>query len=99
MALNILETELLSRIEAVLDALETRGKTSTEFSVLCLELQSCLEEVQHQKNALESAAGDNNDLRNRLISITNRIKTLETFSINQAEITSNLQKYIGGPDK
>ena len=99
MALNILETGLLSRIEALLDALEARGKTSAEFSALCLELQKCLEEVSRKQSAPESVSDSNDDLRNRLISITSRIRSLETFSTTQAEITSNLQKYIGGPDK
>jgi hypothetical protein len=99
MSLNILEAGLLSRIEELLDALETRGKNSTEFLALCLELQACLEIETDGKDALQQACDLSSDLKNRLLRIVSRIEMLETFSTTQTEITSNLQKYIVGADK
>ena len=40
---DILDAEFLVRIEGILDALEVRGKNSTEFLTLCSELQTCVE--------------------------------------------------------
>ena len=42
---DILDAEFLVRIEGILDALEVRGKNSTEF-LLCSELQTCVEWLQ-----------------------------------------------------
>jgi hypothetical protein len=49
MSPNILETGLLSRIEELLNALETREKNSKEFLALCSELQTCLEMAPLEK--------------------------------------------------
>ena len=94
-----LEAGFLSRIEGLLDALETRGKNSTEFLALCSELQTCLEMDAGEKSTQKQVGDESSDLKNRLERIINRMEMLETFSTNQSEITSNLQKYIVGTDK
>ena len=99
MSLNILETMSLSRIEELLDALETRGKNSTEFFALCSELQKYLEMASSENTAFKQAVDKDTDFRARLINIANRIEGLETYSTMQSEITSNLQKYIVDADK
>ena len=96
---DILEPELLLRIEGLLDALETRGKTSTEFLALCSELQMCIERAPIEKSVSQQVVDINSDLKNRLKLIVNRIEMLEIFSTSQTEITSNLQKHIVDADK
>ena len=99
MSHNTLETGFLSRIEGLLDALETRGKNSTEFLALCSELQTCMETVSGQKPPFKQSVDVNSDLKNRLERIISRIEKLEIFSTKQADITSNLQKHIVDADK
>ena len=99
MSLNLLEAKSLSRIEELLDALETRGKNSTEFFALCSKLQKHLEMASSENTALEQAVDKDTDFKARLINIANRIEGLEIYSTTQTEITSNLQKYIVDADK
>ena len=99
MSHNILEPGFLSRIEGLLDALETRGKNSTEFLALCSEIQMCLEEVSSYKVSPEQTIYITSELKIRLEHIISRIKMLEIYSAKQTDITSNLQKYIVDADK
>ena len=94
-----LETELLSRIEGLLDALETRERNSSEFLALCSELQSCLEKSPMEKVIREQFGDVSVGLKNRIERIVERLTMLELFASTQAEITSNLQKHIVGADK
>ena len=95
----ILEAGFLSRIEVLLDALETRGKNSTEFLALCSEIQTCLEEVSSYKVSPDQTVNVTSVLKTRLEQIINRIEMLEIYSTKQTDITSNLQKYIVDADK
>ena len=97
--MNILEAGFLSRIEGLLDALETRGKNSTEFLALCSELQTCMEMVSDDKASVNQAVDVSDDLKIRLERIISRIELLEIYSTKQTDITSNLQKYIVDADK
>ena len=99
MSLNILDAGLLLRIEGILDALETRGKNSTEFLALCSELQACMEVGLGDKASLKQAVDASDDSKDRLKQIVGRIEKLEIYSTKQADITSNLQKYIVDADK
>ena len=99
MSHNILETGFLSRIEGLLDALELRGKNSTEFHALCTELQACMEIVSDQRTAIKQLVGVNSDLKSRLERIVSRMRMLEIYSTNQTDITLNLQKHIVDADK
>ena len=99
MSQNILEAGFLSRIEGLLDALETRGKNSTEFLALCSELQISMEKALKQRPSFKPSADLSGDLKNRLERIISRIAMLEIYSTKQTEITSNLQKYIVNADK
>ena len=96
---DILDSEFLVRIEGILDALEVRGKNSTEFLTLCSELQTCMEMASGGKASLKQASGVSDDLRNRLKQILGRIEKLEIYSTKQTDITSNLQKHIVDADK
>ena len=99
MSLNLLEAGFLSRIEGILDALETRGKDSTEFLALCSELQTCMEMVSGQRTGNKQSLDGNSNLKNRLERIISRIEMLEIYSTKQTDITSNLQKHIVDADK
>ena len=99
MSLNILEAGFLARIEGLLDALETRGKNSTEFLALCSELQTCMEGELSDKLPSRQAADVSGELKIRLERIVSRIEMLELYSTKQTEITSNIQKYIVDADK
>ena len=99
MSHNILEAGFLSRIEGLLDALETRGKNSTEFLALCSELQTCMETVSGQKTSFNQSDDVSSNLKSRLERIISRIELLEIYSTKQTDITSNLQKYIVDADK
>mgnify|MGYP004154728475 CR=1 FL=1 len=99
MSHNILEAGFLSRIEGLLDALETRGKNSKEFLALCSEIQTCLEEVSSYKVSPDQTVNVTSVLKTRLEQIINRIEMLEIYSTKQTDITSNLQKYIVDADK
>ena len=99
MSPNILETGFLSRIEHLLDALETRGKNSTEFLALCSELEKCMVTVSSQKTSFKQSVDVSSDLKSRLQRIISRIEMLETYSTKQSDITSNLQKHIVDADK
>ena len=99
MSHNILEAGFLSRIEGLLDALETRGKGSTEFLALCTELQKCVEMASSQQTDLKQSIDASSDLKYRLESIISRIEMLEIYSTKQTDITSNLQKHIVDADK
>ena len=99
MSHNILEAGFLSRIEGLLDALETRGKNSTEFLALCSELQTCMEMASSKKISPEQSVDENSELKGRLESIISRIEILEIFSTKQTDITANLQKHIVDTDK
>ena len=99
MSHNILEAGFLSRIEGLLDALETRGKNSTEFLALCSEIQVCMERASGDKVSPEQAVDVRDELKIRLERIISRIEMLEIYSTKQTDITSNLQKYIVDADK
>ena len=99
MSQNILEAGVLSRIEGLLDALESRGKNSTEFHALCIELQACMEIVSDQRTAVKQSIDVSSDLKIRLEGIVSRMRMLEIYSTNQTDITSNLQKHIVDADK
>ena len=99
MSHNILEAGFLSRIEGLLDALESRGKNSTEFLALCSELQTCMEMISGQKTSFEQLVDVNTNLKGRLERIISRIEMLEIYSTKQTDITSNLQKHIVDADK
>ena len=99
MSPNILEASFLSRIEGLLDALETRGKNSTEFLALCSELQTCMEMASSQKTMPKQGVDVSSELENRLKLIISRIEMLEIYSTKQTDITSNLQKHIVDADK
>ena len=99
MSHNILEAGFLSRIEGLLDALETRGKGSTEFLALCSELQTCVEMASGQQADLKQSVKASSDVKNRLELIVSRIEMLEIYSTKQTDITSNLQKHIVDADK
>ena len=94
-----LETEFLSRVEGLLDALEAREKNSKEFLSLCSELQLCLETNPIEKVVQDQLGGVSSGLKNRLERILKRISFLELFATTQTEITSNLQKHIVDADK
>ena len=99
MSLNILDAEFLLRIEGILDALEMRGKNSKEFLALCSELQACMEMGSGGEASLKQAVDVSDDSKDRLKQIVGRIEKLEIYSIKQADITANLQKYIVDADK
>ena len=96
---DILDAEFLVRIEGILDALEVRGKNSTEFLALCSELQSCMEMASGGKASLAQSGDVSDDLKDRLKQILGRIEKLEIYSTKQTDITSNLQKHIVDADK
>ena len=54
------------RIEGILDALEVRGKNSTEFLTLCSELQTCMEMAFNGTSSPKRAIGVSDDLKGRL---------------------------------
>ena len=99
MSPNVLEAGFLARIEGLLDALETRGKNSTEFLALCSEIQMCMEEASGDKVSTEQAVDVRSELKVRLERIISRMEMLEIYSTKQTDITSNLQKYIVDADK
>ena len=99
MSPNILEAGFLSRIEGLLDALESRGKSSTEFLALCSELQTCMDMISGQKTSFEQSVDVSTNLKGRLERIISRIEMLEIYSTKQTDITSNLQKHIVDADK
>ena len=96
---DILDAEFLVRIEGILDALEVRGKNSTEFLTLCSELQTCMEMASDGKSSLKQAVDVSDDSKERLKRIVGRIEKLEIYSTKQTDITSNLQKHIADADK
>ena len=99
MSRDILDAEFLVRIEGILDALEVRGKNSTEFLTLCSELQTCMEMASGGKSSLKKAVDVSDDLKDRLQRIVSRIEKLEIYSTKQTDIISNLQKHIVDADK
>ena len=99
MSRDILDAEFLVRIEGILDALEVRGKNSTEFLTLCSELQTCMEMTSGGKASLKQSGSVSDDLKDRLKQILGRIEKLEIYSTKQTDITSNLQKHIADADK
>ena len=99
MSAEDLETEFLTRVEGLLDALETREKNSREFLTLCSELQVCLETAQLEKVTQEQLGDVSVGFKNRIERIVKRITMLELFASTQTEITANLQKHIVGADK
>ena len=99
MSPSILEASFLARIEDLLDALEMRGKNSTEFFALCSELQTCMEGVSGDKASFEQMVDVSSELKIRLERIISRMEALEIYSTKQTEITSNIQKYIVDADK
>ena len=99
MSPDILDAGFLVRIEGILDALEVRGKNSTEFLALCSELQTCMEMASGGKASFKQAVDVSDELKDRLEQIIGRIEKLEIYSTKQTDITSNLQKYIVDADK
>ena len=99
MSHGILEGGFLSRIEGLLDALETRGKNSKEFLALCSEIRACMEEASGKKICPDQGVDVSGELKTRLERIVRRIEKLEIYSTKQTDITSNLQKYIVDADK
>ena len=95
----ILEAGSLARIESLLDALEKRGKNSSEFLALCSELQTCIKEMNGGKVSLDQAFDVSSEVKMRLERIISRLEVLEIYSTKQTEITSNIQKHIVDADK
>ena len=96
MALNSISIEELSRIENVIDALETRGVNSSSFFDLCKDLQ---EELNALTKKITSDDPLNEQVAKRIKVIAKRLHKLEAFASAQAEITTGLQKHIANPDK
>ena len=96
MALNLISMEELSRIEDVIDALETRGVNSSSFFDLCKDLQERLNALTKEPT---SDAGLDEQVVIRIKLIANRLQKLEAFASSQAEITTGLQKHIANPSK
>ena len=92
----MVEVMELSRIEKIIDALERRGLSSSNFSNLCSELQILMDELSSK---LAVAPMEDENIKKRASLIINRLNKLETFANAQSEITSGLQKYIANPDK
>ena len=87
---------VLKRIEEIIDALETRGATSSKFSGLCSELQTILETLPSK---LTSISAEDTKTKEHFGALINRLRKLETFANAQSEMTSGLQKYIADPYK
>ena len=96
MALSEKDIEVLQRIESVIDALEVRGITSSEFHELCSELDACLKLFSAQKIMQDGVEGDEKAL---FVSLIKRLKKLEIYAGTQSEITTGLNTYIDDLDK
>ena len=96
MALNSISMEELSRIENLIDALETRGVNSSSFFDLCKDLQEQLNALPKKTTSDQPL---DEQLAKRIKVIANRLHKLEAFASAQAEITTGLQKLIANPDK
>ena len=86
----------LVRIGEIIDALETRGSTASNFLDLCSELETLLDALPSK---LIGVSVENYETKKRISSMINRLGKLEAFATAQSEITSKLQKYIADPDK
>ena len=86
MPLNIMEAGFLSRIEGLLDALETRGRKSTEFFALCSELQTCMELVSGEKRSSKQLVDASSEVKSRLERVIGRIEKLEIYSIKLKKV-------------
>ena len=58
-----------------------------------------MEMASEGKPSLKQAVDVGDDLKDRLKQIIGRIKKLEIYSVQQTDITSNLQKHIVDADK
>ena len=96
MALSEEDVEVLQRIESVIDALEVRGITSSEFHDLCSELDACLKLFSAQQIMQDGVEGDEKAL---FVSLIKRLKKLEMYAGNQSQITTGLKTYIDDLDK
>ena len=96
MALNEDDVEVLQRIESVIDALETRGITSSKFYDLCAELDTCLKLFPAEKIMHDGVEGEKKAL---FIQLIKRLKKLEIYAGTQSEITTGLNTYIDDLDK
>ena len=96
MSLNNKELDVLTRIGKLIDALETRGGTASNFSKLCSELQTLLDVLPSK---LKSVLAEDDITKEHIGAIINRLRKLEIFATAQSGITSGLQKYIAKPDK
>jgi hypothetical protein len=94
--LNTRQLTDLYRIEEIIDALESRGSTSSSFYNLCSELQTLLDAFPFKSTEL---LVKDDDVKKRIGFIVNRLRKIESFASAQSEITSGLQKYIANPDK
>ena len=91
MPLSKEDVEVLQRIESVIDALEVRGITSSEFHDLCSELDACLKLFSAQKIMQDGVEGDEKAL---FVSLIKRLKKLEIYAGAQSEITTGLNTFI-----
>ena len=96
MALSEEDVEALQRIESVIDALETRGITSSKFYDLCSELDACLKLFPAEKIMHDGVEGDKKAL---FVQLIKRLKKLEIYAGTQSEITTGLNTYIDDLDK
>ena len=87
---------MLQRIESVIDALEVRGITSSNFYDLCSELDACLKLFPAQKIMNDGVEEDKKAL---FVQLIKRLKKLEIYAGNQSEITAGLNTYIDDLDK
>ena len=96
MALSEEDVEVLQRIESVIDALEVRGITSSDFYNLCSELDAYLKLFPAQKIMHDGVEGDE---KARFTQLIKRLKNLEIYAGNQSEVTAGLNTYIENLDK
>ena len=87
---------MLQRIESVIDALEVRGITSSNFYDLCSELDACLKLFPAQKIMYD---GVDEDKKALFVQLIKRLKMLEIYAGTQSEITTGLNTYIDDLDK
>ena len=96
MAVSEEDVEVLQRIECVIDALEVRGITSSQFYDLCAELDACLKLFPAQKIMHDGVEGNKKAL---FVQLIKRLKKLEIYAGTQSEITTGLNTYFDDLDK
>ena len=94
-SISLSTTEIIERVEQMLDALKPRELSAKDFAERCVTLEEFL--AMHGDGLLETGKL-NDSTRDRVLTVIARLDQLQKRAAVKAAMPSKLQKYIADND-